>query len=136
MDAIAQPHVEHVLCTRETCGFGTVSICGKHVFSACIFHIHFIFHDVSHHEGFHSPAQLKFSSHTDHICTVKNGAQQMIYARTMTKVILTVRNFALEIVVTLLTEFFPISPFLCAPSLGVFLVLYLMFILMLWHMNP
>ncbi|CAO2636929.1 hypothetical protein LEMLEM_LOCUS23733, partial [Lemmus lemmus] len=43
------------------------------------------------------------SSHTDHIWTLKKGAQQTMKASTMTKVIFTVRIFALEMVLMLLT---------------------------------
>lgn len=84
----------------------------------------------------HSPAHWKFSSHTDHICTVKNGAQQTMYAKTITKVILTVLSLALDIVVMLLTELFPISLFLLAAPAVVFLFLNLIFFHMVWQMNP
>lgn len=79
----------------------------------------------------YSPAHWKSSSHTDHICTMKKGAQQTMYARTITKVILTVLSLALDIVVMLLTEFFPMSPFLVAAPVVPFRFLNLMFFHML-----
>lgn len=42
-------------------------------FSACAYKMY----EISE-SNFHSPTQLKFLSHTDHICTIKNGAQQMM----------------------------------------------------------
>lgn len=86
----------------------------------------------------HVPSHEKLSSHTDHICTVKNGAQHTTYASKITKVIFTVRSLARVMVVKLLTEVFPISPFLLTSAIAIvlFWVLYFMFNQMDRQMKP